>query len=97
MQIIYPSDYFNLNRVDENYEDEFNCASDNGVKCVLLSSQHLLDSKIKLSGNLEAHAPVIWRGWMLKQKEYKTLYNTVKSHSAEMLGKVRISGEILLG
>ena len=85
MQIIYPSDYFNLNRVDENYEDEFNCASDNGVKCVLLSSQHLLDSKIKLLGNLEAHAPVIWRGWMLKQKEYKTLYNTVKSHSAEML------------
>lgn len=85
MQIIYPSDYFNPNRVDENYEDEFNCARHNGLKCVLLSSQHLLDSKIKLSESPEAHEPVIWRGWMLKQKEYRALYNAVKSYGTAML------------
>lgn len=85
MQIIYPSDYFSVNRIDENYEDEFNCARHNGLKCVLLSSQHLLDNKIKLSESLEAHVPVIWRGWMLKHKEYRALNNAVKSHSAEML------------
>ncbi|ATA18048.1 hypothetical protein EDC48_101175 [Gibbsiella quercinecans] len=85
MQIIYPSDYYYLNKADENYEDEFNCARQYGLKCVLLSSKHLLDSKIKLSGSLEAHEPVIWRGWMLKQKEYRALYNAVSSNSAGML------------
>ena len=85
MQIIYPGDYFDLNRIDENYEDEFNCARHNGLKCVLLSSQHLADGKIKFSESPEPHEPVIWRGWMLKKEEYRALYNAVKNYNTAML------------
>ncbi len=84
MQIIYPGDYFNANRVDETFEAECDSARKAGLKSVLLSSQSFHEGKIKFSGSFEPGQPVIWRGWMLKEKEYRALHDAVSNCGAEM-------------
>lgn len=85
MQIIYPSDYFNKNQVDETFEQEFNCAREAGLKCLLLSSEHAANGKYKFSQSFEPDVPVLWRGWMLGAEEYQKLYSAVSLCGSQML------------
>lgn len=85
MQLIYPSDYFNPAKADETFEQEFTCARQNGLTCVLLSSEHASMGKYKFSHNFEPDVPVIWRGWMLSPEEYQQLHRAVSLSGGQML------------
>lgn len=85
MNIIYPSDYFDNAKVDEMFEAEYQAARERGLSCLLLSTQHLSNGKYTFSAEIEPHVPVIWRGWMLKQDEYKRLIDAVTQNGGDML------------
>ncbi|MGO2155543.1 MAG: ATP-grasp domain-containing protein [Serratia proteamaculans] len=85
MQIIYPDDYSNLHKPDEAFEQEYLCARDSGIHCLLLASEAAAMGKYQFSGPIEPYAPVIWRGWMLTADEYRQLHGTVTAQGGEML------------
>lgn len=85
MQIIYPDDYSNQGRPDENFAEEFTCAKDRGIRCFLLSSEAAALGKTRFSGRFEPGVPVIWRGWMLNAEEYRQLHRAVTANGGEML------------
>ncbi|UKE84929.2 ATP-grasp domain-containing protein [Pectobacterium colocasium] len=85
MNIIYPSDYFDSSKVDEIFEAEYHSAKERGLSCLLLSTQHVSNGKYKFSKDLESNSPVIWRGWMLKSDEYKSLSDAVTRIGGNML------------
>ncbi|RYC41366.1 ATP-grasp domain-containing protein [Pectobacterium zantedeschiae] len=85
MNVIYPSDYFDNSKVDEMFEAEYYSAKESGLSCLLLSTQHVSNGKYKFSKGFELDAPVIWRGWMLKSDEYKSLSDAVTQNGGNML------------
>lgn len=85
MQIIYPDDYSNSGKPDETFAQEYFCARDNGIHCLLLSSEMAAMGKYQFSSSFKSGIPVIWRGWMLKMDEYKQLHDAVNIRGGEML------------
>lgn len=85
MQIVYPDDYSNLGKPDEVFEQEYLCAQDSGISCLLLSSEAATMGKYQFSGRFKPSIPVIWRGWMLNTDEYRQLYRVVTAHGGKML------------
>lgn len=65
MQIIYSGGEFNHSKIDETFEQEFNCAKFNELRCLLLSSEHAPSGKYKFPQSIEPDISVIWRKWML--------------------------------
>ncbi|POD96501.1 hypothetical protein BV924_09045 [Pectobacterium odoriferum] len=85
MNIIYPSDCFDSSKVDEAFEAEYHSAKESGLSCLLLSTQHVSNGKYKFSKDIAPNASVIWRGWMLKSDDYKSLSDAVTQNGGNML------------
>ncbi|KNC90444.1 ATP-grasp domain-containing protein [Trabulsiella odontotermitis] len=85
MQIIYPDDYSSQARPDETFAQEYFCAQQNGINCLLLASEAAAMGKYKFSGVIEPDIPVIWRGWMLNEDEYRQLARAVETRGGKML------------
>lgn len=85
MQIIYPGSYLNSNNPDEDFEQEYLCAQDNGIYCLLLAPEKAETGKYQFSGLFNPDVPVIWRGWMLNADQYSQLYCAVIKHGGKML------------
>ncbi|PHM27972.1 ATP-grasp domain-containing protein [Xenorhabdus innexi] len=99
MQIIYPNDYSNQSRPDKTFEQEYLCAQQNGIHCLLLDSESAAMGNYKFSVVFEPDIPVIWRGWMLNVDEYHLLYRAVTNHGGRMLESVEnyISNHYITG
>lgn len=85
MQIVYPDNYLVQSSPDEDFEQEYLCARNSGIHCLLLNSERAATGKYKFSGSFEPETPVIWRGWMLNVDEYRDLHNAVTLHGGKML------------
>lgn len=85
MQIIYPDDYSSQARPDETFAQEYFCAQQRGITCLLLASEAAAVGKYKFSGAIEPDVPVIWRGWMLSEDEYRQLARAVEARGGKML------------
>lgn len=85
---IYP------NKVDEDFEDQFMAAKQNGFETLLYNMEDLINadkyslatSKIKPSNNL---VNVIYRGWMLTPQQYSTLYNDLLLKNYKLINTVQ--------
>lgn len=62
MQIIYPGYYTGNYQPDDTFAEEYCCAQQQGVSCLLLDQEAVADGKYRFSGNISADSPVIWRG-----------------------------------
>ncbi|MEA1625096.1 hypothetical protein RPN16_26480, partial [Salmonella enterica] len=85
MQIIYPGYYTGNYLPDDTFAEEYRCAQQQGVSCLLLDQEAVSDGKYRFSGNISADSPVIWRGWMLTGKEYRHLHHAVTTCGGNML------------
>ncbi|WP_341261903.1 ATP-grasp domain-containing protein [Morganella morganii] len=85
MQIIYPGYYTGNYLPDDTFAEEYRCAQQQGVSCLLLDQEAVSDGKYRFSGNISADSPVIWRGWMLTGKEYRHLHHAVTTCGDNML------------
>jgi hypothetical protein len=89
MKIIFCSEPFYPDRPDYAYEKETAAALQNGFGVELFSFEDLTENRIssafrrlKSSGKTE---PAIYRGWMLKPKHYKILYNELESRNLKLI------------
>lgn len=85
MQIVYPDNYLNQDCPDEVFEQEYLCARNSGIHCLLLASEKAAMGKYQFSGYFEPDVPVIWRGWMLNADEYSHLHRAVTVRGGKML------------
>jgi hypothetical protein len=82
MQIIFCSEPFYPNQPDYAYENEAKSAIENGVEIELFSFEDLTEGKISNAfwwiKPFENFEKAIYRGWMLKPKQYEILYDELK-------------------
>jgi hypothetical protein len=82
MRILFCSDPFSPKKVDYDYEKEFEQAVKLGIKVELFSFDELVNNQnasksINRIVEAEDEELVIYRGWMLKPNDYKTLYDAL--------------------
>ncbi|MBT31487.1 MAG: hypothetical protein CMO01_17665 [Thalassobius sp.] len=76
--IVFCNDLLNPNKVDVDFESEYNAAKQAGFKPLLISHEELIANESVNSINkivkLEHEGKAIYRGWMLTGEQYKRLY-----------------------
>ena len=80
LYILFCESPFQTNKVDEDFEDQFISAKENGFETLLFNFEDLTSAdrfsvatkRIKQNEEL---VNVIYRGWMLKPSKYEMLYN----------------------
>ncbi|MBA3284130.1 MAG: ATP-grasp domain-containing protein [Nitrosopumilus sp.] len=81
------------NKVDEEFEDQFISAKQNGFLTLIFNFEDLISAdrfslatkRIKSNEKLEK---VIYRGWMLTPKQYSILYNDLLSKNYKLINTV---------
>lgn len=91
--ILFCENPIQSNLVDEDFNDQFVSASENGFKTLLFNYDDLISAdrwpiatnRIKQN---EEIASVIYRGWMLTPAHYKILYNQLLSKNYKLINTV---------
>jgi hypothetical protein len=91
--ILFCESPFQANKVDEDFEDQFISAKENGFERLLFSFEDLTSAdkfsvatkRIKQNEEL---VNVIYRGWMLTPKQYSILYNDLLSKNFKLINTV---------
>lgn len=91
--ILFCESPFHPNKVDEDFEDQFVSAKENGFKILLFNYEDLISGnrfllatkRIKPNNKLVS---VIYRGWMLTPKQYSILYNDLLSKHFKLINTV---------
>lgn len=91
--ILFCENPIQSNLVDEDFNDQFVSASENGFKTLLFNYDDLISAdrwsiatnRIKQN---EEIANVIYRGWMLTPKQYAILYNQLLSKNYKLINTV---------
>lgn len=91
--ILFCESPIQTNKVDEDFEDQFISAKENGFETLLFSFEDLTSAdrftvatkRIKQNEKLVI---VIYRGWMLTPKQYSILYNDLLSKNFKLINTV---------
>lgn len=91
--ILFCESPFQTNKVDEDFEDQFISAKENGFETLLFSFEDLTsDDKFSVSTKRIKHNEelinLIYRGWMLTPKQYSILYNDLLSKNFKLINTV---------
>lgn len=93
LYILFCESPFEKNKVDEDFEDQFISAKQNGYGVLLFSFEDLISEdrfsgvtkRIKSSSVL---VKVLYRGWMLTPKQYSILYEDLLSKNYKLINTV---------
>ncbi len=85
--ILYPSSYFDINKVDEDLKTEYEAAKETGLfETVLFGYDRFIqEGKLTLSRPIEKNTKVIYRGWMMKPEQYRVFYEGLKALHIELI------------
>lgn len=90
LYILFCESPFQTNKVDEDFEDQFISAKENGFETLLFNFEDLTSAdrfsiatkRIKQNEKL---AKVIYRGWMLTPNQYSILYNDLLAKNFKLI------------
>ncbi len=88
--ILFCENPFQANKVDEDFEDQFISAKENGFEIILFNFEDLTSAD-RFSIATKSIKPkdklvnVIYRGWMLTPKQYSVLYNDLISKNYKLI------------
>ncbi len=85
MNFVFPSDYFNPEKVDEAYGEQANCLRDIGFEISVISLETLALGESRIFPIPAPQSKVVYRGWMLTSRKYSLLVNRIKSAGSETL------------
>lgn len=87
LTIIYPSDYFSISTVDEEYHKEFIEACKFSEFQILFFDYDtfIREGKLKLYPNKFELGSAIYRGWMLKTEQYENFFLTLKKNGLTLI------------
>lgn len=85
--ILFPSDYFSDNIVDEELRAEYRAAVDTKLFDVILFSydKWFNDGILRLDNIPESHITAVYRGWMMKPEQYTSFYNKLYENNIELV------------
>lgn len=85
--ILFPSDYFRIAHVDDEYQAEYESASQlsDFLPVLFNYDEFLQHAQIKLSPSVEGDYRCIYRGWMLHPNQYEQLYNKLLTRGIVMI------------
>lgn len=85
--VVFPSSYFNKNKVDESLITEYNSAISTGLfDTVIFCYDKLIDeNKLILSRNFDKKRKAVYRGWMMHPNKYKFFYNSLLIKNIELV------------
>jgi hypothetical protein len=91
--ILFCESPFQANKVDEDFEDQFISAIENGFETLLFNFEDLTSADrfavaTKRIKENEKLVNVIYRGWMLTPKQYLILYNDLLSKNFKLINDV---------
>ena len=76
MRVLFPSSYLHPNQVDEDLVSEYEAAIEIGCDVSLFDYDKWVgDGKLVIRDAPDEECIVVYRGWMLKPEQYKTLYH----------------------
>lgn len=93
LYILFCESPIQTNKVDEDFEDQFISAKENGFETLLFNFEYLTSAdsfsiatkRIKPNDKL---SKTIYRGWMLTPKQYSILYNNLLSKNYKLINTV---------
>jgi len=85
--IIYPSDFFNVKKVDDDFKKEYDAALLTGTFTAALFNydQWLSGEKLKVYGAPDETVMVLYRGWMFKPEQYRIFYNELQQKNIHLI------------
>ncbi len=86
--IMFPSDYFEHKKVDEDYLEEFKVAKEIGFNIILVNYEELEKGNIKVFPEKLSEGLCIYRGWMLKPETYEKLYEYLNKFKLKLINNV---------
>lgn len=91
--ILFCESPFQTNKVDEDFEDQFISAKENGFETLLFNFEDLTSADrfsvaTKQIKHNEVLVSVIYRGWMLTPNQYLMLYNDLLSKNFKLINTV---------
>ena len=87
MVVIFPSSYVHPTQVDEDLVNEYDGAVEAGCEiCLLDYDKWVAEEKLVLRNAPEEECIAVYRGWMLKPKQYKQLYHKlIEEHGIQLV------------
>lgn len=87
LTILYPGSYFNLKKVDEDYDFEYQeAAKFPELQIVFFNYDGFLaGDRLKLYPISQEPGLCIYRGWMVKPEKYQKLYEELKAKGLELI------------
>ncbi|TYQ24855.1 hypothetical protein PseudUWO311_17730 [Pseudanabaena sp. UWO311] len=85
MRFLFPSDYFNTKKVDEEYSEQVDCLRNIGFETSVISLEALSSGYSKIFPQPDSGSKLIYRGWMITPDDYSLLVNAVMDAGAEVL------------
>lgn len=75
--ILFPSSFFDVRKVDEDLQAEYDAVQNTGLFDVILFGyeQWFHQGKLALTGELPEPVNAVYRGWMMKPDVYETFYH----------------------
>lgn len=88
MHLLYPAAPDDPTRVDETFLAEFEAVHSAGLPCSALSLEELECGNWRVRPVLPEHSQVLYRGWMLREENYRRLQAAVTACGAKLLTSV---------
>jgi len=80
--IVFPSSFFDIYKVDEDLQEEYNAVMETGLfDVVIFGYEKWFDEgKLILTGAPSRQVTAVYRGWMMKPEQYEQFYNQLRAH-----------------
>lgn len=85
MQILFPSDPLNNQKVDDAFADEFLAAASAGYICLLFDFDALGFNEFRPNPTITNGADILYRGWMLNPKGYSRLNRMIGAQGGRLV------------
>lgn len=85
--ILFPSDYFDINKVDDSFQYEYEAVLNGGeFEIVLFSFDEWTESrKLKFNRQADGMTDTIYRGWMMKPDIYAEFYRLLQNYHIRLV------------
>ncbi|GGJ27108.1 ATP-grasp domain-containing protein [Deinococcus roseus] len=85
LRFLYPAVPFDLKHVDDQYEQEQDLARSLNLSTSRISFEDLLEGVLKTSPAVPENELLLYRGWMLSEKQYAVLNQLVQHEGRRLL------------